>query len=127
MSYQPDPVSVDWERPAGRALGRALAAPARWQAFRVPSRPGYDGRERGGYRLSRDERAFQRALYRPMKANERWSLMREWMPPMAGGRVIRIKIVSKASAEAAVNRRTVKGPMWRNQGPAWSDPALRDW
>ena len=127
MVYKPDPVSITWERSAGTALGRALADPGHWQAFRVPSRPGLDDRERGGYRLSRDERAFQRALYRPMKTNERWSLMREWLPPTAGVRVVRIKVVSKASAERAVNTRRVRGPMWRNRGPAWADPAQRDW
>lgn len=127
MVYKPDPVSLDWERPAGRALGRALADPAHWQDFRVPTRPAYAARERGGFGLSRDERAFQRALYRPMKFNERWSLMRAWLAPAGGTRVIRIKVVSKASAERAVAQGRIDGPTWRDGGPARADPELRDW
>jgi hypothetical protein len=125
--YTPDPVSLDWERPAGRALGKALADPAKWKDFRVPTRPAYSQRETRGHRLTRDQRAFQRALYRPMKGNERWSLMREWLADDPAGRVIRVKVVSKASAERAVNTGRVKGPRWRDGGPARADPALRDW
>ena len=127
MAYQPDPVSLDWERPAGRLLGRALADPGHWHGARIPTRPAYADKERGGFRLTREQRAFQRALYRPMKTNERWSLMRDWGPDDLAGRVIKIKVVSKASAERAVNTRRARGPMWRNRGPAWADPQQRDW
>jgi hypothetical protein len=127
VAYTPDPLSLEWERPAGRALGNALADPGHWRYLRVPARAAYAAREAGGYRLSQDERAFQRAIYRLMKDNERWSLMREWLPPDPGGRVIRVKIVSKASAQRAVDQGRVKGPLWRDGGPGRADPALRGW
>jgi len=104
----PDPLSVLYERAASGLLDRAIArmnqrrVPMRWAIGLVESGR-HEKREPYGYKLSRTERAFVRALYRDPRVYHRsgqkmYSLKEPvWLAPIGRVREVRIRVFSDTS------------------------------
>ena len=116
MPFTPDPLSVRYEKAAAALLTRAVGrmkqrkAVMRWAVGIVQSEPG-EYREPGGQRLSRTERAFQRALYRDPRVYHRspdkmYSLKEpQWGTPVGRIREVRIRVFSDTSGYREAARR----------------------
>lgn len=128
MPFTPDPLSVRYERAASALLTRAIGRmrqrkPAmRYAVGIVQSAPG-EYREPGGQRLSKTERAFQRALYRDPRVYHRspdkaYSLKEpEWAAPVGRVREIRIRVFSDTSGYREAERKSYRSYV--------ANPALR--
>lgn len=102
VPFTPDPLSVRYEAAASALLSRAIGrmnrrVVERWAVGIVQSAPG-EYREPGGQRLSKTERAFQRALYRDARVYHRspdksYSLKEPvWAAPVGRTREVRIRV-----------------------------------
>lgn len=132
MPFQPDPLSVRYEQLAATRIGNALAKRqlgmrSRWvyAALPRPSDAGaaskrwlaanaidLDQTDPGG--LTRYQRAYQRALYRVAKelgisAREApWCLQVQWGPDTSAGRMVSIRLVTRAEALRHVRRKPAR-------------------
>ena len=128
MPFTPDPLSVRYERAAGALLSRAIGrmsqrrVPMRWAVGIVESAPG-EYREPGGQRLSRTERAFQRALYRDPRVYHRspdkaYSLKEPvWGAPVGRVREVRIRVFRDTAGARHAEERSFRSYV--------ANPALR--
>ena len=128
MPFTPDPLSVRYERAAGALLSRAIGrmsqrrVPMRWAVGIVESAPG-EYREPGGQRLSRTERAFQRALYRDPRVYHRspdkaYSLKEPvWGAPAGRTREVRIRVFPDTAGARHAEERSFRSYV--------ANPALR--
>lgn len=130
MPFTPDPLSVRYEKAAAGLLDRAIGrmgqrrVTMRW-ALGVIESPAGEYREPGGQRLTRTERAFQRALYRDPRVyhrspGKRYSLKEPvWMPPIGRVREVRIRVFSDTSGARQAGKRPyrsyVENPALRSQ------------
>jgi hypothetical protein len=119
-----DPLSRRYDAATGALVGEAVAKRGRW-VYRAVPRPStrgarsrawlaergieLDAVDSGG--LTTYQRAYQRSLYQSAKElgistpEGDWSLQREWGPVTRHGRVIGVRISSKAAARRAVRRK----------------------
>jgi hypothetical protein len=124
MPARRDPLSVRYDAAVGALLGDALGRPGRW-VYRAVPRPesrsarsrawlaqhgiSLDATDTGG--LTTYQRAYQRALYHEAKQlgisapGGAWSLQREWGPETAHGRLIGVRVSTRAAAVRAVRRK----------------------
>ena len=128
MPFTPDPLSVRYEKAAAGLLTRAIGrmgqrrVAMRWAVGIVQSQPG-EYREPGGQRLSKTERAFQRALYRDPRVYHRspdkaYSLKEPvWSAPVGRVREVRIRVFSDTSGYREAERRSYRSYV--------ANPALR--
>ena len=128
MPFTPDPLSVRYEKAASALLTRAIGrmgqrrVAMRWAVGIVQSAPG-EYREPGGQRLSKTERAFQRALYRDPRVYHRspdkaYSLKEPvWSAPVGRVREVRIRVFSDTSGYREAERRSYRSYV--------ANPALR--
>lgn len=134
MPYRPDPYSVEFEPMAADIITRAIAAhrssrkktAPRYVPVIIVSPPEASEREDGPDRLSRAERALQRALYRDKRIHKarkdtggNWSLDREWGPVSGRTRTLRVRVFSDTSAARKVRRDYTRGDSYIK------NPALR--
>lgn len=113
MLFQRDPLSVEYDAAAREAISRAIARARRaGRNSRIPrwvdvvvTSPPLAPREGG---LSRDERAFQRAMYhdqrvhKPRRDTGDWSLDVDWQPAGLTRRTARIRVFREASGKAHI-------------------------
>jgi hypothetical protein len=105
--YQRDPLSVTWDRAAGRLLGAAIARAGQWAGTIVPSRPGSRQAAKGG--LTTDELAFQRAVFHPVNESKKagmqvWSVQVRWGRREARGRHVEARVTPAAEGFVAAYR-----------------------
>lgn len=128
MTFQRDPLSVQFDEQARAAITRAITAATRkkrnaavrgWFEVLVPNPPGVvPVREDRPGRLSPYERAFQRSLYYDGRVHQltarkkpgaRWSLKCDWAPvPVLPGQHRRLRITLFTDTSGA--RHVEKGP-----------------
>lgn len=138
MTYQRDPLSARYDDQAAQTIAAAIRAYERkrknqrirgYVEARIVSPP--EVREQGGARLSRTERAFQRALYYDdrihqltggrKKPRARYSLKVDWQPvPLLPGqwRTAHVQVFGRASGR----RHVETGP---DRDSFVNNPALR--
>lgn len=127
--FQPDPLSVRYEKVASAFLTRAIEAmdrsrvSQRWVLGIVESATADEPREPGGQHLSRSERAFQRALYRDPRVYHRSDAKRYSLKEPVWGEVIgrRRFIQIRVFSDTAGSR--YRKP--RGEGSYVRKPALR--
>jgi len=124
MPAQRDPLSRRYDRATGALVGEALAKRGRW-VYRAVPRPSARGAASRGWLaehgieldavdsggLTRYQRAYQRSLYH--SAGElgistpggAWSLQREWGPLTRHGRLIGVRVSTRAAAIRAQRRK----------------------
>lgn len=135
MPFRPDPLSVRYEQLAGTRIGNAMAKRelgmrSRWVYAALP-RPAsssaaarrwlesngieLDAVDAGG--LTTYQRAYQRALWRVAKElgisakGAPWCLQVQWGPDTSAGRMVSIRLVTRAEALRHV-RRKPKAQRW---------------
>ena len=131
MTYQRDPLSVQYDVQAADLIGKAIARYRRKQRNRavpgfttvyVPNPVGDLWRDDSPDRLSRHERAFQRALYhdprihKPRKTTGGpWSLQVRWGPvPLLGGtRKLELQLHRDTSGKHHVDTNVPRGEQWQ--------------
>lgn len=142
MTFVRDPLSVEFDQQAKALLDKAVAQARRkqknasvrgWVEALIPTpMEEFMNREDRPDRLSRYERAFQRALYYDQRIhrltggiqhpNSRWSLKCDWQPaPMAPGapRRLRVTLFSDSSGSRHAERSGnsyVRNPELRSAG-----------
>jgi hypothetical protein len=156
LPYQPDPVSVPWERAASSLLRRAYDARGKWVATRLRDPTDAElarfaaiginvaGRdnaatlsgEHENYR-TRWARGFARALFRVNQSNGNRPLELEVgarkpaLGVLPAGRAIRLRTRRGGSvARRAVARKADSARIFDDEGFAagrWADPEGRDW
>jgi hypothetical protein len=129
VPFQPDPLSVRYEALAGTRIGNAMAIRerpirSRWVHAALPRPASSSARARawlaangvvldtvdaGG--LTTYQRAYQRALWRVAKQlgisakGAPWCLQVQWGPDTTAGRMVSIRLVTRAEALRHVRRK----------------------